>query len=479
MLTPDYIDFHASERPDAIALIVNGRPISYAEFSRDIRKFTRALRGFALPPGSEVAVLCDAPYTHWLLLMAFERLGIATASPDGRSVLRYANMGLVLSEPQFRVSSPGRQQSITPEWIESVLALPPDDAPGPTVPSDATVRITWTSGTTGAPKRLNFSLRLFAAWRAKWTWLWGLTPQSRYLVTMSFSVGGVYACAAGCLCAGATVVHDRWPNAIQALISNGITHVLLLPILLRNILDELPQDCAKPAHLIVSSFGAGLSDSLRERALARLAGEVWDMYGANEVDWVCATSKASVDGVKTLLPGVHAQVVDERDEPLPEGMVGRLRVKTPRMVDGYVDNPEATRRMFKDGWFYPGDLAILRGGRGLQIIGRGDELLNIGGQKIDPVTIEDRIREIVGVRDVGVCSRRNQDGIEEICIAVSGTKLTDDQLMNGLRQALQGGKIGLFLVLRMEEIPRNPTGKVLRHRLREAFKSSVPASKEA
>ena len=73
-MTTDYIAFHAAERPSAVAIVVNGREISYAEFARDLRKMTRALREFALPRGAFVAIGVDDIYLRWLLRFAFERL---------------------------------------------------------------------------------------------------------------------------------------------------------------------------------------------------------------------------------------------------------------------------------------------------------------------------------------------------------------------------------------------------------------------
>src|ERR1700730_17826377 len=81
--TADYIAFHAAERPDAVALIDNGRAISYAEMSRDVGKFTAALREFRLAPPSRAAIGCESVYVHWLLLAACERLGIASTSYFG------------------------------------------------------------------------------------------------------------------------------------------------------------------------------------------------------------------------------------------------------------------------------------------------------------------------------------------------------------------------------------------------------------
>ena len=78
MMTTEYIDFHAAARPRAAALIINGQAISYSQFARDIRKFTRALRQFELRPGARVAVDVQDIYCHWLLRLAFERLSVVT-----------------------------------------------------------------------------------------------------------------------------------------------------------------------------------------------------------------------------------------------------------------------------------------------------------------------------------------------------------------------------------------------------------------
>jgi non-ribosomal peptide synthetase component E (peptide arylation enzyme) len=81
-MTAEYIAFHAAERPDAIALINNGREITYAEFSQDIRKFRRALREFGLQRGARVLIDCDDVYFNWLLRISFEQLCVVTAALD-------------------------------------------------------------------------------------------------------------------------------------------------------------------------------------------------------------------------------------------------------------------------------------------------------------------------------------------------------------------------------------------------------------
>ena len=215
-------------------------------------------------------------------------------------------------------------------------------------------------------------------------------------------------------------------RAGEAIATHAITHTTLPPFLLKLVLDELPAGYAKPPALTILSLGAAVSRELRQRALARLATEVHDIYSSNEAGFVSAVSGTAEIG--TIWPGARVEVVDEDDRPLPFGVVGQIRVQTDHMLTGYLDDPETTARCFRNGWFYAGDVGILHDARRLQVLGRGDDVLNIGWRKIAPDTIEAIVLEAVEAADVGVCSLPNADGIEEIHIAVSGPSAGPEEL---------------------------------------------------
>ena len=79
-MTADYVAYHAADRPDAVAVIHDGRTISFAQFREDIRRAMRAVRELGPSRGGSIAVGADNLYLHWLLLLACEQLGIAAAS---------------------------------------------------------------------------------------------------------------------------------------------------------------------------------------------------------------------------------------------------------------------------------------------------------------------------------------------------------------------------------------------------------------
>ncbi len=471
-MTGEYIAFHAAERPDAVAIVNNGRSITHAELARDIRKFTRALRALDLPPGSKAAIDCDDPYGNWLLRLAFERLRVVTATvelPDRPSALSHVQeFDIILTDKNFPAGAARRFHPTTTEWLQSVLASSQEDQePAPAKRPDDPIRIVLTSGTTGRPKKLLYTRRVHETSITRTQWFGGFTRQSRYLLALPLTVAG----PAACIRAGGTVVIEGRMPVGQAIAAHGITHTTLPPFSLKRVLDELPADFVKPAELTILSFGAGISRALRERTLARLATDLCDMYSSNEAGFVSSTSGTAEIG--TIWPGARVEVVDEHDRPLPFGEAGQIRVQTDYMLHGYLDYPEAAGRIFKDGWFYAGDVGILHDARRLQVIGRGDDVLNIGWRKIAPEVIEDMVLKAVEVGDVGVCSVRNADGIEEICIAVSSPRAGDAELLRRITDAFRPFQVGRFHVVKGPGIPRTPNGKLQRKVLKDKVAQAI------
>jgi acyl-coenzyme A synthetase/AMP-(fatty) acid ligase len=476
-VTAEYIAFHATERPDAVAIVDNGRDITYAEFARDIRKVTRALRALDLPPWSSAAIDCDDAYFNWLLRLAFERLRVITApvaSSDQKNVRSFAHeYHIVLSDKNLPAGSV-RHHPTTTEWLQSVLESGEEDRePPPERRSDDPIRIVVTSGTTGWPKRLLYTRHIHEAHIARVLWLAEFTRRSRYLLAMSLAVSGTAACVR----AGGTVVFEGRTSTADAIADHGITHTTLPPFALKRLLDELPSGFAKPADLMIWSFGAPISRTLREKALAHLATDLCEIYASNEADAVSAIRGKAEIG--TIWPGVRVQVVDAHDRPLPFGQAGQIRVQTNCMATGYMDFPQAAGHIFKDGWFYAGDVGILHDAHRLQVLGRSDDVLNIGWLKIAPEVIEELVIRLGEVADVGVCGVPNADGIEEVCIAVAGQRSSDDDLLRGITEALRRFQLGRFNVIKVSAVPRTPNGKLQRKALKDIVAAAVHAQSQA
>src|SRR5438477_1568970 len=355
-MTRDYVAFHAVERPDAVAFIDNGRRYTYTQFDRDIRKFIPALRELGIERGSRVGLGCGDLYLNWALLLALERLGATTLmlnpqeSPESGPLL--ASLDMVISEWDLPAGSVKKRHAITPEWAEVARARPEAiEIPLPKKTDNDTILILRTTGTTGDPKVLHCVRGTQAAWSDNWIWQLGLTRASRFLLVLTLDVYTIYTLATGVIRAGGTVVREDRVSLGQAVWDHGISHIALFPIHLARLMDTLPEAFPKPPDLTVTSFGATLSEALREKTTAKLATMLYDNYGSREVGFVSRILAANSGGVGIVSPLVEVDVVDEQDRSLPPGQLGRLRIKAPFMHNEYVGNPEATAKHFKDGWF--------------------------------------------------------------------------------------------------------------------------------
>jgi acyl-coenzyme A synthetase/AMP-(fatty) acid ligase len=217
----------------------------------------------------------------------------------------------------------------------------------------------------------------------------------------------------------------------------------------------------------VVTLGSALSDELSGRTLARLATEVTDVFGCNEVGGVSHRRASRGDAFAEVSPEVTVETVDEHDHPVAAGTPGRLRIRTEGMVEGYLGEPALTRQHFQNGWFYPGDMAVLDGPRRLRIVGRGGELLNIGGAKSRPDDLEAIVMRHMGAADVGICTLPNREGIEEIYVAVSGVRYGNAELLARVQRAFEHQQLGAYYVVAVQSIPRNAGGKIQRAALRE------------
>lgn len=478
-MTANYLAFHAAERPQAIALIVQDREISFAQFHRDLGRVTHALQAMGRPPGSTVAVRCADVYFHWLLLLGFERLAVTTVSLDNRegeeAAAFLSTIDLTLSDAPIPTAT--AFQLITPEWRHRILAADAAaDAAVPQTAVDAPLRILRTSGTTGVPKRLHFSRATRDAWLAAIQWFSPYATDTCLLMTLPFTVEGAYSAMTQCLRGGGMVVMVPFnqTGAIPALLArHAVTYMALLPIQLKQLLDELPADFAKPAGLCLATFGGAVGNDLRAAALARVASRLYDIYGTNEVGFISLRRMGGPEGVGLIAPTVQVEVVDDADRPLPEGAAGWVRVKSDGMFSGYLDDPATNQRMIRDGWFHPGDVGMLMGDRRLKILGRGDELIDIGGVKFGPDLLEDRIRAMVPLRDIGSCSIKNRAGIGEVYLGVVKRPDEDDGIYGRVLQAADTLGLGVFYVVKLDRIPRNPNGKIRRKELKRAIADEI------
>jgi acyl-coenzyme A synthetase/AMP-(fatty) acid ligase len=303
-------------------------------------------------------------------------------------------------------------------------------------------------------------------------WQYGLTDATRFLVALAVNVTGVLFTARGVLRCGGALLFWSPERPLQAFAR--CTHTILLPMHVRALLDLIPTDYQPARRVKLYCLGARLGIALRERAVGRLGVEMQNVYGTNEAGaclWIGSND------IGEVLPGVELAVVDHAGKPLPKGVPGMLLARAPEMSHGYLD-AALTRERYRDGWFITGDQGVLHGIRQIQLLGRVDALLNIGGVKIAPEEIEDLLlQDKLGV-DLAVCAMPDRDGIGELYVGIEGALLSDAQL-SSIVGARLGVNFGSIHLVHVPAIPRSDRGKLQRVRLAEVIREQLATSSSA
>jgi len=240
---------------------------------------------------------------------------------------------------------------------------------------------------------------------------------------------------------------------------------------LKQVLEQLPPDWVKPERLEITSFGAAVPDELRAVAMERLADRIIDAYGSNEVGVISVIMAPGSGGFGAIMPGVEVEIVDDEDRLLPDGETGLIRVRGVGRFTGYVDDATLTRRMLRDGWFYPGDLGI-RDGRRLQVVGRTGDQINLGGVKFGLSKIEGAAQRSggAGLKDAGAVTLPNAAGLDDIHVALVTDGSDDRGVVERVSAALRDITGDIHLI-RLDQIPRNDMGKIDRARLKAAIQA--------
>lgn len=480
--TAAFVRLHARRRPDHVAVLGNGRAVTYAMLDRDLRAMIWALQTLGLAKGAVAAVGHDDVYVQMLVVFGFEALGIVTGSfrpGEGEAchaLLRTADLTMIQESSAGALAGAVRRLFVmTDDWVAAALSgdVPPMEVTP--APLDEPALVLRSSGTTGQPKRMLATHRVLWA-RANGTRATrvGVGRRSRFLVSMHFSAGIMQARVALYLQAGATVIYQTTVGMAETLAATRPTETMLAPVQIGRLLGELPAAGPGPLlpELAMVSMGAKLTAELRRQALARICGGILDAYGANEVGGICRSDETDSGKVADLL---EVEVVGPDGEVLAVGETGMIRARGPAMVNGYVDDPVATAAMFRDGWFYPGDLARFVAPGRLQVVGRRGDVLNIGGSKLGCAELEGRILAMTRVDDVALVQRSDSDPLVYVCVVAD-----DSVSLPDFARAIAPILPFRYTIRRLlYEIPRTAAGKIRRGALADLVFSGNASPREA
>ena len=475
----------AIKSPDASAVLTPEASLSYRELDRAVSWVARSFREAGLATGELVAIDLPNQVQHLVSSLALARLGVghvtfdvADPPPLQQQFARQVKIVATVTEKPGTSNEPPPLIEAPFGDILELKGLKPVEIE---TAGDANLplMVLRTSGTlSGVPK---FGLLSHATARPRIKAKGFALPEgpgTRYLSLGSLSFNSVKTRAFHCVLSGGCLALDGGLSEPRSVIdfieAHDINYVSCSPVEAAKLLN-----IAKDGELLlpgVRAFRVGstfIPQRLREDIQERLTPNLYVAYGITEIGTVSIalpTLVRTVCGVVgNLVPGIQAAIVDEDDVPLEAGVAGRLRLKSPGMIDGYMDAPEDTARVFRKGWFYSDDRVEFTRNRELIHHGRIDDLMIFDGININPAEIENALLRHPAVSEAAAFPMQSAlHGDTPFAAVVIKFPVSEGTLLSHCRSLLGAhAPEGLYII---SCLPRNSAGKVLKRELQNMFR---------
>lgn len=283
------------------------------------------------------------------------------------------------------------------------------------------------------------------------------------------------------------VMMHKWDPVIacQLIDSEKITVVVAAPSMLLDLIQREEFATADTSKLInVSGGGAAtptrLADLIAEKIPNALPGAGWGMTesGSAGTAFTGYPVKEKPGASGFVSPIVELRLCDEQGQDVAHELPGEIWIKSPTLISGYINAPDANNSDFKDGWFKTGDIGYLDSDGCMYICDRVKDLVIRGGENIYPVEIENCIQSVDGVQRVAAFAVPSDRLGEELAVVISCkptdlAKLTVEMVQQHCRERLAMYKIPSFLKFTTADLPTNATGKILKRKVKDIYFPSV------
>ena len=484
----------AAARPDQLALLYERERMTYSELNERAGRLAAGFAALGLEAGDRIALLLPNTPAFVVSFFAAGRLG-ATVVPlnpvlkeaELEFYFRECRVRAVIAEPQrlgvirrigSRLDWPielvvtgGTQQR--GRTLEELERHSPQHLPEPNANAEALYQ--YSAGSTGRPKRVPRTHAQLCTEAVGLVASAGITPEDTVLTAIPlFHTYGLGCCLAAAVKSGATMrlLHERQPfalsrrRALELLSSGEATIFPAVPFMLR-LLSETPGASELERLRLCFSAAAALPLATFDRFKERFGISIRQLYGCTETGTLTANldddPEATALSVGRPLNHVDIRILDDDGTQLDPSRIGEIVVRSGSMMRGYTGADELNRETFADDYFRTGDRGRLDDEGRLFITGRSKLLIDVSGDKVDPIEVEDVLATHPKVSEVVVVGIPTQKQGEELvrAVVVAQGACTDTELIRFCRERLANYKTPQQVEFR-DEIPKSADGAVLR-----------------
>ncbi|MFE9468513.1 fatty acyl-CoA synthetase [Streptomyces virginiae] len=483
---------HDSARrvPGRLAVRYAGRSWTYAELDAAVSTGAAVLRErYGLAAGDRVATFAHNSDAYLLAFLACARAGLThvpvnqnLTGEDLAYILDDSGSTLVLADPglagRIPEGYPVRPLRDAPGSFLDGLAEPLPFEPGRDPGSLA--QLLYTSGTTALPKGAMMTHRALAHEYESAIEALDLAEEDRPVHSLPlYHSAQMHVFLLPYLAVGArnTVVDAPVAEQVFDLVEAGEADSLFAPPTVWIGLANHPQFAERElGGLRKAYYGASIMPvPVLERLRDRLPGlAFYNCFGQSEIGPLATVlgpreHQGRMDSCGRPVRHVQAKVVDEDGKDVPDGTAGEVVYRSPQLCLGYWNDPGATERAFRDGWFRSGDLAVRDTEGYFTVVDRVKDVINSGGVLVASRQVEEVLYTHPGVAEAAVVGLPDERWIEAVtAVVVPRGQVAEAELMAYAREKLAHFKAPKR-VLFVDALPRNASGKILKRELRDRF----------
>ena len=498
--------------PDRTAILFDGRRFSYEELQQRSNRLANGLADLGVGSGDRVAVLqvncnqmVEAYFAAARLDAIFLPLSFRLKGEELAALLLASSPSALLAGSRYMEMVEGlRGDGVVPRklvcmdgpgtagWLgyEQLLGeASPEELLYPAGDDEDTTVLMFTAGTTGVPKGVMLSHQSFTSYLLSNVEPPDLEAEQRNLLSVPlYHIAGLQSVLAG-IYGGRTLVMMRQfePLEWMALVEQERpARTMLVPTMLKQLMEHPRFHDFDLSSLEVITYGAApmplpvIRQAIAEFPRARFINAFGQTETASTItmlppddhdlsgtpDEVEAKLKR-LASIGKPLEDVEVRIVNEDGADVAQGEVGEIVARGPRIMKGYWEEEGATRDAIRGDWLYTGDLGYQDGDGYIYLSGRARDIIKRGGEMVSPEEVEQVIMSLPGVEEAAVIGMPDIQWGEVVrAVVVRGEPgLTEAQVIEHCMPRLAGFKRPESVVF-VDELPRNPLGKVLKRELR-------------
>ncbi len=469
---------HAEAQPEQVALFSNRMQMSYATFLDTVKRVAAKLRGAGVRPGNVVGLKLDPEIQAVFIAAVLHEAAVSFAATKNIIESYAQDIDFVISSTRDWQSTAKNLIVIDSDWLASLASINKKVEPRLFDSQDSLALLVFSSGTTGVPKGVEFTVadvhRRTEAAANNWM------PVAPFFSELGLdTVSGIQTYYYALFNGATYFVPINATEDVRLISAAAIGSIKTSPAKLAELSEAAKSSGVRLDSLKQVQVAGGLLSPAVAAALAEVSNaQLIYLYGSTEAGTVTRSPYDAGDpeSVGEVVADAEVQITDSNGVAVPTGIAGELRMRTSYMARRYwraadhlatddlaaASVPASIAAGFNDGWFLPGDTGVLEEGNRLRITGRVDELINAAGIKLNPALIESKLAGYRGILDLAAFGYNVPGDIHKrLGVAiVTAQEISLERFRQHVLDTV--AETSDILIVRVAEIPRNALGKPLR-----------------